>query len=69
MLTWDFYRIIQNADVKLQILSCCSSCINCSPSSDLSDCAPAFVAPQGRSEETARRLWEVSCELLGVEWD
>ncbi|KAM3594981.1 uncharacterized protein V6R79_016411 [Siganus canaliculatus] len=34
-----------------------------------SDCAPAFVAPQGRSEETARRLWEVSCELLGVEWD
>uniref|UniRef100_A0A3B3ZBL9 NADP-retinol dehydrogenase n=2 Tax=Periophthalmus magnuspinnatus TaxID=409849 RepID=A0A3B3ZBL9_9GOBI len=34
-----------------------------------SDCAPAFVAPQGRSEETARRLWEASCELLGIEWD
>ncbi|XP_056283221.1 retinol dehydrogenase 12 isoform X1 [Pseudoliparis swirei] len=34
-----------------------------------SDCAPAFVAPQGRSEETARRLWDVSCELLGIEWD
>ncbi|KAF0043910.1 retinol dehydrogenase 12 isoform X2 [Scophthalmus maximus] len=33
-----------------------------------SDCAPAFVAPQGRSEETARRLWDVSCELLGIEW-
>uniref|UniRef100_A0A8C6S3Z2 Retinol dehydrogenase 12 n=1 Tax=Neogobius melanostomus TaxID=47308 RepID=A0A8C6S3Z2_9GOBI len=33
-----------------------------------SDCAPAFVAPQGRSEETARRLWEASCELLGIEW-
>ncbi|XP_062325575.1 retinol dehydrogenase 12 isoform X2 [Osmerus eperlanus] len=34
-----------------------------------SDCAPAFVAPQGRSEETARKLWEISCELLGIEWD
>ncbi|KAM9777564.1 retinol dehydrogenase 12 [Neosynchiropus ocellatus] len=34
-----------------------------------SDCTPAFVAPQGRSEETARRLWDVSCELLGIEWD
>ncbi|CAG12314.1 unnamed protein product, partial [Tetraodon nigroviridis] len=34
-----------------------------------SDCAPAFVAPQGRSEETARRLWQASCELLGIEWD
>ncbi|XP_077416210.1 retinol dehydrogenase 12 isoform X2 [Vanacampus margaritifer] len=34
-----------------------------------SDCAPAFVAPQGRSEETARRLWDASCELLGIQWD
>ncbi|KAM9842222.1 retinol dehydrogenase 12 [Aulostomus maculatus] len=34
-----------------------------------SDCTPAFVAPQGRSEETARRLWDVSCELIGIEWD
>ncbi|XP_028293754.1 retinol dehydrogenase 12 isoform X2 [Gouania willdenowi] len=34
-----------------------------------SDCAPAFVAPQGRSEETARRLWDVSCEQLGIQWD
>uniref|UniRef100_G3PFC0 NADP-retinol dehydrogenase n=2 Tax=Gasterosteus aculeatus aculeatus TaxID=481459 RepID=G3PFC0_GASAC len=34
-----------------------------------SDCAPAFVAPQGRSEDTARRLWAASCELLGIEWD
>ncbi|XP_057714802.1 retinol dehydrogenase 12 isoform X1 [Corythoichthys intestinalis] len=34
-----------------------------------SDCAPAFVAPQGRSEETARRLWDASCELLGIQWE
>ncbi|KAK1791274.1 hypothetical protein P4O66_013286, partial [Electrophorus voltai] len=34
-----------------------------------SDCAPASVAPQGRCEESARRLWDVSCELLGIEWD
>ncbi|XP_068607979.1 retinol dehydrogenase 12 [Brachionichthys hirsutus] len=34
-----------------------------------SECSPAFVAPQGRSEETARRLWDASCELLGIEWD
>lgn len=43
-------------------------CNNHSPSFNFSDCAPAFVAPQGRSRETARRLWEVSCELLGIEW-
>ncbi|KAM9786708.1 retinol dehydrogenase 12 isoform X2 [Syngnathus typhle] len=34
-----------------------------------SDCTPAFVAPQGRSEETARRLWDASCEFLGIQWD
>ncbi|XP_053476230.1 retinol dehydrogenase 12 [Ictalurus furcatus] len=34
-----------------------------------SDCAPASVAPQGRCDETARRLWDVSCDLLGIEWD
>uniref|UniRef100_W5LPI8 NADP-retinol dehydrogenase n=1 Tax=Astyanax mexicanus TaxID=7994 RepID=W5LPI8_ASTMX len=34
-----------------------------------SDCAPASVAPQGRCEETAQKLWDVSCELLGIEWD
>ncbi|KAJ8411938.1 hypothetical protein AAFF_G00155760 [Aldrovandia affinis] len=34
-----------------------------------SDCAPAFVAPQGRNEKTAQRLWAISCELLGIEWD
>ncbi|KAG7511099.1 retinol dehydrogenase 12 [Solea senegalensis] len=33
-----------------------------------SDCAPASVAPQGRNDETAKRLWDVSCELLGIEW-
>lgn len=44
-------------------------CKNNCPFSHFSDCAPAFVAPQGRSEETARRLWQASCELLGIEWD
>ncbi|TRY86823.1 hypothetical protein DNTS_020541 [Danionella cerebrum] len=34
-----------------------------------SDCAPAFVAPQGRSPETARKLWDASCDVLGIEWD
>ncbi|XP_071238613.1 retinol dehydrogenase 11-like isoform X2 [Salvelinus alpinus] len=34
-----------------------------------SDCAPASVAPQGRNEETARKLWDASSELLGVVWD
>ncbi|KAL7876872.1 hypothetical protein SRHO_G00035150 [Serrasalmus rhombeus] len=34
-----------------------------------SDCAPASIAPQGRCDETARKLWDVSCELLGIEWD
>ncbi|CDQ91001.1 unnamed protein product [Oncorhynchus mykiss] len=34
-----------------------------------SDCAPAFVAPQGRKEETAKKLWDASSELLGIVWD
>lgn len=34
-----------------------------------SDCAPASVAPQGRNDQTAKRLWDVSCELLGIEWE
>ncbi|XP_076155728.1 retinol dehydrogenase 12 isoform X1 [Alosa pseudoharengus] len=34
-----------------------------------SECTPAMVAPQGRSEETKRKLWDISCELLGIEWD
>nr|XP_056707201.1 retinol dehydrogenase 12 [Euleptes europaea] len=34
-----------------------------------SDCRPAYVAIQGRNDETAKQLWKVSCELLGIEWD
>ncbi|XP_041069726.1 retinol dehydrogenase 12 [Carcharodon carcharias] len=34
-----------------------------------SDCSPAFVAPQGRNDETARKLWDVSCKLLEIRWD
>ncbi|XP_061598926.1 retinol dehydrogenase 12 [Cololabis saira] len=42
--------------------------LRCISGKHFSDCSPAFVAPQGRSQETARRLWDVSCELLGIEW-
>ncbi|KAM6466793.1 retinol dehydrogenase 12-like isoform 1-T3 [Liasis olivaceus] len=34
-----------------------------------SDCKPARVASQGRNDETAKKLWNVSCELLGIQWD
>ncbi|XP_077178616.1 retinol dehydrogenase 12-like [Paroedura picta] len=34
-----------------------------------SDCQPAYVSPQGRNDETAKQLWRVSCELLGIKWD
>ncbi|NXA31787.1 RDH12 dehydrogenase, partial [Eudromia elegans] len=34
-----------------------------------SDCQPAYVSPRGRDDETAKRLWNVSCELLGIQWD
>ncbi|XP_062973613.1 retinol dehydrogenase 12-like isoform X2 [Elgaria multicarinata webbii] len=34
-----------------------------------SDCTPAYVSPQGRNDETAKQLWNVSCELLGIQWD
>ncbi|NWY55104.1 RDH12 dehydrogenase, partial [Chionis minor] len=34
-----------------------------------SDCQPAYVSPRGRDDETAKKLWNVSCELLGIQWD
>ncbi|XP_063145865.1 retinol dehydrogenase 11 isoform X1 [Candoia aspera] len=34
-----------------------------------SDCKPASVSSQGRNDETAKQLWNVSCELLGIQWD
>uniref|UniRef100_A0A8C3JTM1 NADP-retinol dehydrogenase n=1 Tax=Calidris pygmaea TaxID=425635 RepID=A0A8C3JTM1_9CHAR len=34
-----------------------------------SDCKPAYVSPWGRDDETAKKLWNVSCELLGIQWD
>ncbi|XP_028931562.1 retinol dehydrogenase 12-like [Ornithorhynchus anatinus] len=34
-----------------------------------SECSLAWVSTQGRNETTARRLWNVSCELLGIQWE
>ncbi|XP_072896251.1 retinol dehydrogenase 12 [Hemitrygon akajei] len=34
-----------------------------------SDCHLASVAPQGKNDETAKKLWDVSCKLLGIQWD
>ncbi|XP_038621873.1 retinol dehydrogenase 12-like [Tachyglossus aculeatus] len=34
-----------------------------------SDCKRAPVSARGRNDATARRLWEVSCELLGIQWE
>ncbi|NXD22535.1 RDH12 dehydrogenase, partial [Spelaeornis formosus] len=34
-----------------------------------SDCQPAYVSPRGRDDEVAKKLWSVSCELLGIQWD
>lgn len=31
-----------------------------------SDCQVAWIAPQGRNETVARRLWDTSCDLLGI---
>ncbi|XP_061414468.1 retinol dehydrogenase 13-like isoform X1 [Lethenteron reissneri] len=34
-----------------------------------SDCAPKDVAPQGKDDDTARRLWELSARMVGMETD
>ncbi|XP_003224920.1 retinol dehydrogenase 12 isoform X1 [Anolis carolinensis] len=34
-----------------------------------SDCKPAYISPEGRDDETAKKLWDVSCKLLGIQWD
>lgn len=34
-----------------------------------SDCHVAWVSAQARNETVARRLWDVSCDLLGIPMD
>ncbi|XP_022361141.1 retinol dehydrogenase 12 [Enhydra lutris kenyoni] len=34
-----------------------------------SDCKKAWVSPKSRDNKTAERLWNVSCELLGIQWE
>lgn len=34
-----------------------------------SDCKRTWVSPRARNKKTAERLWNVSCELLGIQWD
>nr|XP_014591151.1 retinol dehydrogenase 12 isoform X2 [Equus caballus] len=34
-----------------------------------SDCKRTWVSPRARDNKTAQRLWNVSCELLGIQWE
>ncbi|XP_035301816.1 retinol dehydrogenase 12 isoform X3 [Cricetulus griseus] len=34
-----------------------------------SDCKRTWVSPRARDKKTAERLWNVSCELLGIQWE
>ncbi|KAG7266474.1 hypothetical protein CRUP_028423 [Coryphaenoides rupestris] len=34
-----------------------------------SDCAPASPSNAAQSDESAKKLWEMSCQLLSVSWD
>ncbi|XP_012636583.2 retinol dehydrogenase 12 [Microcebus murinus] len=34
-----------------------------------SDCKRTWVSPRARDNKTAERLWNVSCELLGIHWE
>ncbi|XP_073853704.1 retinol dehydrogenase 12 isoform X3 [Macaca fascicularis] len=34
-----------------------------------SDCKRTWVSPRARNNKTAERLWNVSCELLGIRWE
>lgn len=38
----------------------------CSPRSD---CAPAKCSRAAMDDETAQRLWELSCKILGITWE
>ncbi|XP_010783070.1 retinol dehydrogenase 12-like [Notothenia coriiceps] len=33
-----------------------------------SDCAPARCSRAASDDETAQKLWEISCNLLGITW-
>lgn len=32
------------------------------------DCKRTWMSPKARNDKTAKRLWNVSCELLGIQW-
>lgn len=34
-----------------------------------SDCAPASCSAAGKDDELAQKLWELSCQMLAVQWD
>ncbi|XP_029979694.1 retinol dehydrogenase 12, like [Sphaeramia orbicularis] len=34
-----------------------------------SDCAPADCSAAGKNDETAQKLWELSCQLLSITWE
>ncbi|XP_023654776.2 retinol dehydrogenase 12-like isoform X1 [Paramormyrops kingsleyae] len=34
-----------------------------------SDCAPASCSQAARDDEMAQKLWELSCQMLGITWD
>ncbi|XP_055990154.1 retinol dehydrogenase 12 [Sorex fumeus] len=34
-----------------------------------SDCKKTWMSPRARNNKTAERLWKVSCELLGIQWE
>uniref|UniRef100_A0A673H579 NADP-retinol dehydrogenase n=1 Tax=Sinocyclocheilus rhinocerous TaxID=307959 RepID=A0A673H579_9TELE len=34
-----------------------------------SDCAPALCSSEALDDEMAQKLWELSCQMLGITWD
>ncbi|XP_029454716.1 retinol dehydrogenase 12-like [Rhinatrema bivittatum] len=34
-----------------------------------SDCSPASISAEAQSDDVGRKLWDVSCTLLGIQWD
>ncbi|XP_053553818.1 retinol dehydrogenase 12 [Bombina bombina] len=34
-----------------------------------SDCRPAYVSSKGRNDADAKKLWDLSCNTLGIQWE
>ncbi|XP_011382210.1 retinol dehydrogenase 12 [Pteropus vampyrus] len=69
-LWWLFSPFIKSAWEGAQTTLYCTLAEGLEPLSGnyFRDCKRAWMSPKAQNNKTAERLWNVSCELLGIQW-